>query len=141
MSANDWMTVPEAASWVQRSKHTIYNWVRLSRAGQTETPLVLRRASRISDGKEGSSWLIESRSLQLMDQSAPRCRHAAKKSTDKLIRRGVDTLEKTVQDRQRWVQEWVDEGKSLDRVLAVFGPGLHPEISAYYQQAVTDADG
>ena len=66
MSVKYWMTVADAANWVLRSKHTIYNWIRLSRAGKTETPLSLKRAIRVSDGKEGSGWLIEQRSLLRM---------------------------------------------------------------------------
>ena len=48
----------------------------------------------------------------------------------------VDTPAKVQTDRKRWVEDWVTEGKPLDKVLTVFPPSLHAEIEAYYHQAM-----
>ena len=51
----------------------------------------------------------------------------------------VDTPAKVQTDRKRWVEDWVTEGKPLDKVLAVFPPSLHAEIETYYyRQAVKE---
>jgi len=144
MNEEEWMTVREAAEWVNRSRYTIYTWVRRTVEGVAEAPLTLRK-------KENTKgWLIKIDSLAEADSlnGGSRGRGYKPKSTYRL--RGstvtnrhdatLDTIERVQSDRKRWVSGWIEEGKTLDRILEVFSSGLHQEITEYYHQLAKDID-
>ena len=134
----EWLTPSEAARWIQRSRGTIYTWIKRTRHELTETPLRLKRGVNRIDGKENSGWLIEASSLAEMDADSPRLRTVETMAVMKDGRKEIskNTYQSVTSDRRRWVEDFVAEGKKLTTVLAVFNPQLHDEIRGYYQSAL-----
>ena len=135
----EWMTPKEAAKWMERSQHTIYNWIMRTRQGLSDTPLELKRMIRKKDGKEGSGWMIRAASLVAMDANSPRCRQL--RGNPGKRGEGGDSYHRVIADRRKWVQKWVTEGKKLPRILEVFNPNLHMEIRGYYEVAERNKNG
>ena len=152
--AEKWVTVKEAAGIAGRSQHTIYNWVTRTRRGVSNPALKIKR----SDRENGRGWLIEVKSLRKVNKTSPRASRprlghrpveAAKKEQPKKEEpkrpdpttkfsgarscfQGGDSMERVVADRRKWIKIWVDEGKSLGKIAAVFAPQLHQEIEKLY---------
>ena len=157
--AEGWVTVRDGGRLTGRSHHTIYNWILRTRRGVQSPPLRLRRSKK----GEGKGWLICSKSLMEVEARAPK-RVFRSSSVDypsgtkaeeveevkevKAVRRkeGVgrnyfsigDTMEKVIRDRRRWVRGWVEQGRSVKKVLEVFAPELHSEIEGYYDEYVEE---
>ena len=141
-----WVTVDQASDLIKRSPHTIYNWIARTQLGKVK--LKIKRYSRkVQGGANG--WLIEVNSLKKIDKGSPqRGLYAKKVSTihnpdvikasriGKVRYDGGDSPEKVVDDRKKWVATWIEEGKSLERIIGVFNPHLHSEIESYYWQAL-----
>jgi len=134
MGQEEWLTPTQAAKWIVRSRHTIYTWIKQTRANETDTPLNIKHKIR-SDGQPSRYWLIEASSLVEMDAKSPRNR-----ATNRFLKEsnggGKDSFHYIKSDRKKWVEGWVRQGKSLGRVRDVFHSDLHPEIEEYYEQAI-----
>ena len=132
-----WLTANQAAEWLGCSVHIIYRWIHETHGGTASVPLLLKPRPSNMGGK-GKSWLIESQSLLVADESGVRRLPYVKEVSDRSRtaltngRHGeVDTPSKVQADRKRWVEGWVAEGKPLDKVLSIFPPSLHSEIEVY----------
>ena len=51
-----------------------------------------------------------------------------------------DTPAKVLADRTKWIKGWIEEGKTLSKVLSVFDASLHPEIEDLYWQMLEQAE-
>ena len=136
-----WVTVIEAAKLVDRSPATIYTWIDRTNRGLANPPLRIKEMV-LSDSHygAGTGWQVESRSLFRVSESAPR---ASRPTGEKLIHSvfsGGDSWGLGRSDRRKWVQGWVQQGKTLPKVLAIFSPDLHDEIEWYYQQAMQEKE-
>lgn len=145
-----WLTVEQSAEKVERSPNTIRNWINQSNKGLVKNRLLLRKAWRDKNQTNcrKKTWLIEEQSLIDRNQNSVRMRKYVKPQKihrQDLVRKGMpksiryesgDSPQRVEADRRKWVDEWVAEGKSLDRILRVFNPYLHPEISGYYSQSI-----
>ena len=134
---DQWLTANQAAEWLGCSVHIIYRWIHETHGGTASVPLLLKPRPSNMGGK-GKSWLIESQSLLVADESGVRRLPYVKEVSDRSRtaltngRHGeVDTPSKVRADRKRWVEGWVAEGKPLDKVLSIFPPSLHSEIEVY----------
>jgi len=141
--ADKWVTVKKAAEIVGRSHHTVYNWIERTRRGKASPALLIKH----SEKENGKGWLINVKSLRKVNKNSPRV------SRPRLIHRpieqpptklagthscfkGGDSMRRVTADRRKWIKTWVDEGKSLYRVLAIFDPKLHQEIERLYRDEI-----
>jgi len=141
----EWVTAEEGAKIVGRSRDTIYTWIKRTRQGMAEIPLTIKPS-----GSRGGGWLVLAESLLAVEAESTRY---ARKGVGGLgshppPRKGVvncpepdddlcfgsrDSMRRVRADRRRWVKGWVQEGKTLPKVLSAFADRLHPEIEDYYQ--------
>ena len=131
-----WVTVGEAAKLVGRSVSTIYTWINRTKRGLAKPPLRMKEMV-LSDSHYagGTGWKIEVRSLFRAHESAPRAdRPSGERLSGRSCFSGGDNWELVRADRRKWVREWVEQGKTLPKVLSVFAPNLHEEIEWYYEQ-------
>jgi len=140
----EWVTAEKAAKMVGRSRDTIHTWIKRTRLGMAEIPLTLKPS-----GSRRGGWLVLAESLLAVEAGSTRY---ARKGVGGLgshppPREGVvncpepdddlcfgpnDSMRRVRADRRRWVKGWVQEGKTLPKVLSAFADRLHPEIEGYY---------
>ena len=125
----EWLTLEQASARIQRSPHTIYNWI--NRGGGRSKKGV--KARKDEGGRRGI-WMVEAGSLKGADKSSSRVGQK-----DVMYDGGGDTLGKVEYDRKRWVEGWVMEGKNLAKILGIFSSYLHEEVEGYYWEAVKGA--
>jgi len=141
----EWVTTEQAAKMVGRSRDTIHTWIKRTRLGMAEIPLTLKPS-----GSRRGGWLVLAESLLAVEAESTRY---ARKGVRGLgshpePRKGGgnrpepdddayfgpnDSMRRVKADRRRWVKGWVQEGKTLPKVLSAFADRLHPEIEDYYQ--------
>mgnify|MGYP005821256305 FL=1 len=136
-----WVTVAEAAKLVDRSPATIYTWIDRTKRGIAKPPLRMKEMV-LSDSHYGggSGWQVGTRSLFRVSESAPRATRPAGEKLAHSVFSGGDSWGLVRADRRKWVQEWVERGKTLPKVLAIFSSDLHDEIEWYYQQAMQEKE-
>ena len=141
----EWVTAMQGAKLINRSPDTIYTWIKRTRQGMAEIPLTIKPSTA-----RGGGWLVLAESLLAVEAESTRC---ARKGVRGLgshpePRKGSgnrpdpdddacfgsnDSMRRVRADRRRWVKGWVQEGKTLPRVLSIFPDVLHDEIEDYYQ--------
>ena len=136
-----WVTVAEAAKLVDRSPATIYTWIDRTKRGLAKPPLRLKEMV-LSDSHYGggTGWQVETRSLFRVSESSPRATRPAGEKLAHSVFSGGDSWALVRADRRKWVKEWVERGKTLPKVLAIFSQDLHEEIEWYYQQAMQEKE-
>jgi hypothetical protein len=147
-----WLTVKQVSLRIQRSHQAVYRLIYKSERGQLDPPLGVMQ---IESGV-GRRWMIEEASLETLGEPWAEARPYVK---DKLLENGGqrkdgltvrleksirydngDTPAKVLADRTKWIKGWIEEGKTLSKVLSVFDASLHPEIEHLYWQMLEQAE-
>ena len=80
-------------------------------------------------------------SVALPHRIKPKDRRRKRDKNHRIERAGPpvpDTPERVIEDRRKWVREYIDRNVALPRILDVFGPSLKKEITQYYREFSND---
>ena len=147
-----WLTVKQVSLRIQRSHQTVYRLIYKSERGQLDPPL---ETLKIESGA-GRRWMVAEASLESLGEPWAEARPYVKANllaNDGQRKDGLtvkkkksirydnnDTPAKVLADRTKWIKGWIEEGKTLSKVLSVFDASLHPEIEHLYWQMLEQAE-